>query len=96
MVSESAYEYLLAALLTMAPPSRAVGRHADDAQASEASTNALLSERLDTLGYDVGFRFVEKAVANQYFIGTEPLDIVKFICKEFWEEIFRKKVFGTL
>lgn len=25
-------------------------------------------------------------------MGTEPLDIVKFVCKEFWEEVFKKKI----
>jgi hypothetical protein len=24
----------------------------------------------------------------------DPLEVVKFVCKEFWEEVFRKKV-GT-
>ena len=49
-------------------------------------------QRLEAMGYDVGYRYVERAVANQYLIGTEPLDVVKYICKEFWEEIFRKKI----
>ncbi len=30
--------------------------------------------------------------SQQKLLGTEPLDIVKFICKEFWEQIFKKKV----
>lgn len=29
---------------------------------------------------------------NHKFIGTDALDLMKFICKEFWEEAFRKKV----
>jgi len=37
-------------------------------------------------------RLTEKIAAYQKFIGTEPLDLVKFICKEFWEEVFKKKV----
>ena len=44
------------------------------------------------MGYDVGYRYVEKIVANQFLIGTEPLDIVKYLCKEFWEDIFKKKI----
>lgn len=35
---------------------------------------------------------MEKVAANHKYVGTEPLDLVKFICKEFWEEVFRKKV----
>lgn len=89
LVSESAYEYLLSEVLAMNPPLRPdLAGHATD----EASASAMMVERLDAMGYDVGYRYVEKAVAHQYFIGTEPLDIVKFICKEFWEDIFRKKV----
>lgn len=26
------------------------------------------------------------------YVGPDPLDLIKFICKEFWEEFFRKKV----
>lgn len=37
-------------------------------------------------------RILEKISFNAKFIGTDPLDLVKFICKEFWEEVFRKKV----
>lgn len=33
---------------------------------------------------------------NHKFIGSEPLDVIKFICKEFWEELFKKKVFNFL
>lgn len=43
-----------------------------------------------TLSYH--FRIVDKVVANFKFSGTEPLDLVKFLCKDFWEEIFQKKV----
>lgn len=35
---------------------------------------------------------IEKLGNNNKFIGSDPLDLIKFICKEFWEEIFRKKV----
>ena len=40
----------------------------------------------------LSFRYAEKIVANQKFTSTEPLDLMKFICKEFWEEVFKKKV----
>jgi len=60
-------------------------------EGEEAATAAAL-ERLDALGYDVGFRLVERSVTNQKFLGPEPLDLVKFLCKEFWEEVFRKKI----
>jgi Transport protein particle (TRAPP) component len=38
-------------------------------------------------------RYCEKIVAGQRFAAsTEPLDLMKFICKEFWEEVFKRKV----
>ena len=91
-VSESAFEYLVAEICAMPLPG-GVGTNAKEDPGNSAS-NALITQRLDTIGYDVGFRFVEKVVANQKYIGVEGLDIVKFICKEFWEEVFGKKVFS--
>jgi hypothetical protein len=37
-------------------------------------------------------RWIEKLASGHKFIGTDPLDLIKFICKEFWEELFKKKV----
>ena len=37
-------------------------------------------------------RYIEKIADNQKILDTDPLDIVKFICKEFWEAIFNKKI----
>ena len=77
-VSESAFEYLLAEVLFLPLP-----------QIVDANA---LSQRLDSMGYSVGYRYVEKVVADQKILGSEPLDLVKFLCKEFWEELFKKKV----
>lgn len=38
------------------------------------------------------FRLIERLTNGHKFIGSDPLDLIKFICKEFWEEIFKKKV----
>lgn len=35
---------------------------------------------------------IERLTNGHKHIGTDPLDLIKFICKEFWEEIFKKKV----
>ncbi len=83
-VSESAFEFLLAEILAMPLPS------------SQLDSNTVLIQRLDSMGFDVGFRYVEKILSLQKFLGTEPLDVVKFVCKEFWEEVFKKKVFKTI
>jgi len=100
-VSESAFEYLLSELLASAmavpPPNKQRGEAEGGGERSSSSEGggsdaAAALERLDMLGYEVGFRFVERSVTNQKYIGAEPLDLVKFLCKEFWEEVFRKKI----
>jgi len=48
--------------------------------------------RLERIGYDVGYRIVESIVEKHKFNSREPVDLVKFICKEFWEELFGKKM----
>lgn len=35
---------------------------------------------------------MERLSNGHKFIGVDPLELIKFICKEFWEEIFKKKV----
>lgn len=79
-ISESAYEYLLGELLALSVPQ------------TECDKHALLTKRLESIGYDVGYRYIEKISPPQKNLGAEPLDLIKFICKEFWEEIFKKKV----
>jgi hypothetical protein len=37
-------------------------------------------------------RILEKVSVNHKFVGVDALDLIKFICKEFWEEVYKKKV----
>ena len=37
------------------------------------------------------FRYVEKLAQNRPLM-SDPLDIVKFVCKDFWDDVFTKKV----
>ncbi len=81
-ISESAFEFLLAEILDLpVTPS-----------SPQEDNNTALCQRLDSMGYDIGYRYVEKILSTQKLLGSEPLDVVKFICKEFWEEVFKKKV----
>jgi hypothetical protein len=96
-VSESCYEYLLAELLAHAAPTAAPSSSSSPSSSGEAvpsneQTEGGVQFQLESLGYDVGYRYCEKLVANQRFASTETLDTVKFLCKEFWEEVFKKKV----
>eukprot|EP01041_Mallomonas_annulata_P009087 gene9087-18829_t len=81
-VSESAFEFLLEEILSIQPPNSPT----DDQEAASA-----FQQRLDNIGYEVGYRYVEK-VAQQRPLPTDHLEMMKFICKDFWEDVFRKKI----
>eukprot|EP01108_Squamamoeba_japonica_P006976 TRINITY_DN578_c0_g1_i1.p4 TRINITY_DN578_c0_g1~~TRINITY_DN578_c0_g1_i1.p4 ORF type:complete len:161 (+),score=65.22 TRINITY_DN578_c0_g1_i1:834-1316(+) len=77
-VAESVFELLLVELVCTAR-----AQHGDDADKAVQS--------LTTLGNSVGSRLVEKvALDRARFVST--LDIVKFVCKELWNEAFGKQV----
>ncbi|GLE05866.1 hypothetical protein PINS_up015047 [Pythium insidiosum] len=50
-----------------------------------------LTMRLEAMGYDVGYRFVERSARDRPRM-TEPLDVIKFVCKDFWIMIFKKQI----
>jgi len=41
-------------------------------------------------GFRTGRQLAERYTANRARLG-EPLDVIKFVCKEFWMEVFRKQ-----
>ncbi|KAJ3042025.1 Trafficking protein particle complex subunit 33 [Rhizophlyctis rosea] len=47
--------------------------------------------KLETLGYRVGAALVEKFTKDRPRF-LDNLDVVKFICKEFWLTIFKKQI----
>lgn len=47
--------------------------------------------KLENMGYRVGMAFVERLTRDRPRF-VDALDIVKFICKEFWTAVFRKQV----
>lgn len=50
-----------------------------------------VNAKLESMGNEVGFRFVERA-AQQRLIPSEPLEAIKFICKDLWQDLFGKAV----
>lgn len=48
-------------------------------------------EGLEQLGYSAGYRLVEK-LAREGPKFKDELDLLKFICKDFWGAIFRKQI----
>jgi len=59
----------------------------DGGESEELEVNT----KLETMGYDVGYKFLERA-AQHRLIPSEPLEAIKFICKDLWQDIFGKAV----
>jgi hypothetical protein len=65
-----------------------------DEEDSETSSDAIQESvlyRLDALGYRVGLGIVEK-LSQHSARPTTPLDMIKFICKDLWQIVFRKQI----
>ena len=78
--SEAALDFLLGELLRYP-------RLSEDLEA--------VHDKFELMGVSIGGRIIERLMLRHSFAGSEPLDKVKFICKEFWECLFQKKM-GTL
>ena len=48
------------------------------------------STNQDKQGYETGYRFVEQMSERR--LGTDPLEVMKFLCKELWFGMFGKQV----
>lgn len=44
----------------------------------------------DQIGYKIGYKLVEKIARKERLV--EDLEIIKFICKDFWMVLFQKQV----
>ncbi|KAI4718283.1 transport protein particle component [Aureobasidium sp. EXF-10727] len=62
----------------------------DDEDSADALQESV-HYRLDALGYRVGLGLVEKLSQNSPR-PTTPLDMIKFICKDLWQVVFRKQI----
>ncbi len=84
-VAESCFDYLFAAMIDTL---RAGG---DQGTRNEE----LLAETVRAIGFDVGYRLAESS-AQARALNTDAaaleVNVMKFICKEFWIEIFKKQV----
>ena len=83
-MSESAFEYMLREALLYQPPV------AEGTSSKEAAQKQ--SQRLEAMGYDVGFRLMERMSEKQKFLGFQDLDCVKFMCRDFWRVLFGKSI----
>lgn len=51
-----------------------------------------MPDKLDDVGYTTGYRYVERLTVDMLRFHDEELDVMKFICREFWTSIFHKQI----
>lgn len=71
-----------------------VGRYVclyDDADRTDVSQAEVDVTKLEELGFVTGQKFAEK-LTKDYSRFKDELDIIKFICKEFWSGLFGKQI----
>ncbi|TMW60231.1 hypothetical protein Poli38472_000273 [Pythium oligandrum] len=89
------YGEIMRSMLAKYPLS--TGTTGDNNEAGEAeiakNRKEELTMKLEAMGYDVGYRFAERyGGAKDRPRMTEPLDVIKFVCKDFWILIFKKQI----
>ncbi|KAJ1545444.1 Trafficking protein particle complex subunit 33 [Cladochytrium tenue] len=86
-----------AAAAATRPGATALSEDASSPSAAATATDATASDKeaayfkLETLGYRVGMAIAERATRDRPRF-ADNLEIVKFICKDFWISVFRKQV----
>ena len=101
-VSDPAMEVMLTEVLRWVEQSCQKPDAEEDAAIFAAE---MAASKLERMGYSVGFRLCERLAQNKTFgaaaaTGKDPaqalaasqLEAVKFLCKEFWTEVFRKQI----
>lgn len=62
-----------------------------DAECAENRDGRASRAALESIGFQVGQQLAERYTIDRARF-TDHLEVIKFICKEFWNEIFRKQV----
>ena len=83
-VAESSFSFLHMELVQLA---------LGDLQGKEPTTSQLqhAARKIEAIGFQVGVRLVERYTKDRPRF-ADTLEIIKFLCKEFWMEVFRKQV----
>jgi hypothetical protein len=102
-VSDPAMEFLLTEVLRWVEQScQKQAKEGDEESAIFAAEMA--ASKLERMGYSVGYRLCERLAQNKTFgspstskdpsqaVAAAQLEAVKFLCKEFWMEVFRKQI----
>ena len=82
-VAESTFSFLHMELVQMA-----LGPNSATPTTSQLQ---LASRKIEAIGFQVGQRLVERYTKDRPRF-TDTLEIIKFICKDFWVEVYRKQI----
>ena len=101
-VSDPAMEFMLTEVLRWVEQSC---QKPDGEEESTIFAAEMAASKLERMGYSVGFRLCERLAQNKTFgaaaasnkdpaqaVAASQLEAVKFLCKEFWMEVFRKQI----
>mmetsp|Transcript_1259 Transcript_1259/g.3194 ORF Transcript_1259/g.3194 Transcript_1259/m.3194 type:complete len:181 (-) Transcript_1259:1438-1980(-) len=86
MVAESVFEMLLTEVVRTTAKSDPLEHRIVD-----PSQRATIPTVLEAQGYDVGYRFIERLLQRK-IVASDHLEAMKFICKDFWHEVFGKQI----
>ena len=88
-VSEAAFQFLLREIMFYEGP---LVNERNESVTDNATITVEKTQRIENIGFDIGYRLAEKLTMDQKILTFTELDVIKFICKNFWEEVFRKKI----
>lgn len=88
-VAESGVEFLLMQATEYVLHHRMKGAGGEVDDSPEAAHEA--RSRMEALGFDVGQRLIERVAMDVPRLDGD-LEIIKYVCKEFWEAVFKKQV----
>ncbi|KAI9347788.1 NO signaling/Golgi transport ligand-binding domain-containing protein [Zopfochytrium polystomum] len=95
LVADSCFDLMMMEIVDLMHRSGSVGADDNTADSSNSSSSNSDKEaayfKLETLGYRVGMAIAERATKDRPRF-ADNLEIVKFICKDFWIAVFRKQV----
>mmetsp|Transcript_2900 Transcript_2900/g.8378 ORF Transcript_2900/g.8378 Transcript_2900/m.8378 type:complete len:172 (-) Transcript_2900:129-644(-) len=87
-VAESVFELLMFEAFRVAR--EAPGGDGGEDGASAEARRMEVKGRIEAMGFDVGYRKVERS-ATEKLLGRHPLELIKFICKDLWLALFQKQ-----
>jgi len=87
-VSETCFELLHMEMVDYIK--RQFGLDGSETAADRKAQMGKVQNKLDSIGFQVGLRLAERYTRDQGWF-VEHLDIVKYVCTEFWLLVFKKK-----